>query len=192
MVSWFTACALVRIANEPLDRKKDSVTVSATYRMATPDDAPAILELIRELARYEHAEDEVEATPELLQASMFDDGAAEALLAVDEGGGVIGMALFFRNFSTWTGTAGMYLEDLVVTESARGGGVGRGLMARLARICKERGWKRLDWSCLDWNEPSLRFYQTLGAARMDEWIHHRVTGDALSALAALAGEGAAR
>lgn len=155
-----------------------------TYRMATPDDVDAILALIRELACYEHAEDEVQATPELLRTSLFCDGAAEALLAESDRDGVVGMALFFRNFSTWTGTGGMYLEDLVVTQAYRGSGVGRGLMEGLARICEERAWPRLDWACLDWNEPSLAFYQHIGATRMDEWVHHRLTGDALRALAA--------
>lgn len=163
-----------------------------TYRMATPDDADDILALIRELADYEHAADEVEATPDGLRASMFQDGAAEALLAVHERDGVVGMALFFRNFSTWTGTAGMYLEDLVVTESHRASGIGRALFERLARICVERGWPRLDWACLDWNEPSLGFYRSIGAARMDEWVHHRLAGGALVALAAGEGKGTSR
>lgn len=154
-----------------------------TYRMAEPDDAAAMLRLIRELAAYEHAEHEVEATVESLRASMFCEGAAEALLAVDGYGEVVGMALFFRNFSTWTGTAGMYLEDLVVTESCRAHGVGSGLMAGLARICIERGWPRLDWACLDWNEPSLGFYRSIGAQRMSEWVHHRLSGADLASLA---------
>lgn len=155
-----------------------------TYRMAGPDDAEAILELIRELAAYEHAEEEVKATPEALRKSMFRDGAAEAVLAEEAKRGVVGMGLFFRNFSTWTGEAGMYLEDLVVTRAARGCGVGRGIMEHLAAICVKRGWKRLDWSCLDWNDPSLAFYRAIGATRMDEWELHRLDGDALCSLAA--------
>ena len=163
-----------------------------TYRMATPDDVEAILALIRELAGYERAADEVAATPELLRASMFEERAAEALLAEHPTDGIVGMALFFRNFSTWTGTAGMYLEDLVVTQRYRAHGIGRALFEGLARICEERGWPRLDWACLDWNEPSLGFYRSIGAARMDEWVHHRLAGEALANLAKANGEGVAR
>ena len=141
-----------------------------SFRFATPADVPAVLDLIRQLAAYEHAADEVRATPEILTTWLFDKQAAEALLAVSEDGTIVGMAVFFQNFSTWTGMGGMYLEDLYV-----------------ARICRERGWQRLDWSCLDWNEPSLRFYQGIGADRMDEWVHHRLTGASLYALAAEAG-----
>ncbi len=158
-----------------------------SFRFATPADVPAVLDLIRQLAAYEHAADEVRATPEILTTWLFDKQAAEALLAVSEDGTIVGMAVFFQNFSTWTGTGGMYLEDLYVREDRRGAGVGRTLMAQLARICRERGWQRLDWSCLDWNEPSLRFYQGIGADRMDEWVHHRLTGASLYALAAEAG-----
>lgn len=146
-----------------------------SFRFATPADVPAVLDLIRQLAAYEHAADEVRATPEILTTWLFDKQAAEALLAVSEDGTIVGMAVFFQNFSTWTGMGGMYLEDLYVREDRRGAGVGRTLMAQLARICRERGWQRLDWSCLDWNEPSLRFYQGIGADRMDEWVHHRLT-----------------
>ena len=158
-----------------------------SFRFATPADVPAVLDLIRQLAAYEHAADEVRATPEILTTWLFDKQAAEALLTVSEDGTIVGMAVFFQNFSTWTGTGGMYLEDLYVREDRRGAGVGRTLVAQLARICRERGWQRLDWSCLDWNEPSLRFYQGIGADRMDEWVHHRLTGASLYALAAEAG-----
>lgn len=161
---------------------------SISYRMATEGDAESILALIRELAAYEHAEDAVEATPELLRDQMFSRGAAEALLACD-GDDVVGMALFFPCFSTWTGTANMYLEDLCVSKSHRGQGIGSELMARLARICVDRGWKRFDWECLDWNEPSLGFYCSIGAQPLDEWVRHRLDGAALRALAARAGAG---
>lgn len=154
------------------------------FRLATRDDIPGILEMIRRLAAYEHAEDEVRATPELLGEWMFEKHAAEAVVAVAPDAGIVGIAVFFQNFSTWTGSGGMYLEDLFIDEPYRGGGAGRALMAYLAGICKERGWVRLDWACLDWNEPSLAFYQRIGAARMDEWVHHRLTGAALDSLAA--------
>lgn len=155
-----------------------------TIRCAEEKDIPAILDLIKELARYEKAEDEVEATPELLHTCFFEDEAVEALLIDHEKAGVVGCAVFFRNFSTWTGRCGMYLEDLYIKEEYRRSGTGRALMAHLAAICEERGWARLDWSCLDWNTPSLGFYKSIGADPMTEWIHHRLAGEALSALAA--------
>ena len=157
------------------------------FRHATPDDIPGILEMIRRLAAYEKAEDEVRATPELLNEWMFEKRAAEAVVAVAPGAGIVGIAVFFQNFSTWTGSGGMYLEDLFIDEPYRGNGAGRALIAHLAGICKERGWVRLDWACLDWNEPSLGFYQSIGAARMDEWVHHRLAGAALDSLAAEVG-----
>lgn len=153
------------------------------FRFATPDDIPSILEMIRRLAAYEHAEHEVKATPEILRKWLFEKHAAETVVVEVPDAGMVGIAVFFQNFSTWTGSGGMYLEDLYIDEVYRGGGVGRALMAHLASICKQRGWVRLDWSCLDWNEPSLGFYQSIGAARMDEWVHHRLAGDALEALA---------
>lgn len=153
------------------------------FRFATKDDIPGILEMIRKLAAYEHAEDQVQATPEILAEWMFEKRAAETVIAQAADGRIAGIAVFFQNFSTWTGTGGMYLEDLYIDEPYRGGGAGRALMAHLAGICKERGWVRLDWSCLDWNEPSLGFYRHIGADRMDEWVHHRLTGEALDALA---------
>lgn len=153
------------------------------FRFATVDDIPGILEMIRRLAAYEHAEDEVKATPEILRTWMFEKRAAETVVVEPPDGGIVGIAVFFQNFSTWTGTGGMYLEDLYIDEPYRGAGAGRALMAHLAGVCKERGWVRLDWACLDWNEPSLAFYQRIGADRMDEWVHHRLTGDALDALA---------
>lgn len=157
---------------------------TAHFRFATKGDIPGILEMIRRLAAYEHAEDEVRATPELLDEWMFERRAAETVVMEAPDAGIVGIAVFFQNFSTWTGTGGMYLEDLYIDEPYRDNGAGRALMAHLAGICKKRGWVRLDWSCLDWNEPSLGFYQRIGAARMDEWVHHRLSGDALEALAA--------
>ncbi|MEG0322649.1 MAG: GNAT family N-acetyltransferase [Raoultibacter sp.] len=158
---------------------------SPSFRLADASDIPAILEKIRKLAVYEDAEDQVLATPELLHEWMFEKHAAETVVVeIPEKpeAGIVGIAVFFQNFSTWTGTAGMYLEDLFIDEEYRGGGTGRKLMAYLAALCSERGWLRLDWSCLDWNEPSLGFYKSIGAARMDEWVHHRLTGESLEAL----------
>ena len=156
---------------------------SISFRFAEKKDAAAIVELIKELAIYEKAEEEAVATPELLITCLFEDRAAEALLVDHAQDGVVGCAIFFRNFSTWTGRYGMYLEDLYIKCAYRGAGTGRALMANLAAICEERGWVRFDWSCLDWNTPSLGFYQSIGAKAMTEWVHHRLTGDALSTLA---------
>ena len=154
-----------------------------TFRFATEEDIPEILRLIQELALYEKAPEEAVATPEILKDSLFEKQAAEALLVVHETAGVVGCAIFFRNFSTWTGRCGMYLEDLYIMEEHRGSGVGRKVMARLAKECVLRGWVRFDWVCLDWNTPSLGFYQSIGADAMSEWIHHRLSGENLEALA---------
>ncbi|MEV4438922.1 GNAT family N-acetyltransferase [Streptomyces sp. NPDC049577] len=165
-------------------------------RAATPADVPAVLAMIRELAEYERALDEVRATPGQLHEALFGEGATvHALIAESDenageeesgGGEVVGFALWFRNFSTWTGTHGVYLEDLYVRPHARGGGHGRALLAELARICVERGYRRFEWSVLDWNAPSIAFYRSLGAEPMDEWTVQRMSGEALQRLAALA------
>lgn len=154
-------------------------------RSATPADVPEIHAMIRELAEYEKAPQEAKATEEQLRDALFaEHPAVFALIAEDDGGAVVGFALWFRNFSTWTGTHGVYLEDLYVRPAARGGGHGRALLAELARICTERGYRRLEWWVLDWNTPAIDFYTSLGAEAMDEWTVHRVTGDALTRLAA--------
>ena len=155
-----------------------------TVRAARPDDVPTILAMIRELAEYERAGHEVRATEEQLRQALF--GQSPALfghVAEDDAGQVAGFALWFLNFSTWLGCHGVYLEDLYVSPSARGRGHGRDLLIELARICVERGYGRLEWWVLDWNAPALGFYRSLGAVPMDEWTVHRVTGDALQALA---------
>ncbi|GAA0403603.1 GNAT family N-acetyltransferase [Streptomyces luteireticuli] len=158
-------------------------------RAATPADVPALRAMIRELAAYERAVEEARATEEQLREALF--GAHPAVFALiaesDENAGEpAGFALWFRNFSTWTGTHGIYLEDLYVRPGARGGGHGRALLAELARICVERGYQRFEWSVLDWNEPSIRFYKSLGAEAMDGWTGQRLSGESLHALAALA------
>lgn len=152
-------------------------------RFATPQDVPTILRFVRELADYEREADKVVATEALLHEALFSTPpAAEALIA-ERDGEAIGMALFFHNFSTWTGWRGLYLEDLYVTPEARGTGAGTALLKRLARIAKERGCQRFEWSVLTWNTPAIEFYRSLGAVSMEDWRVNRVTGDALDRLA---------
>lgn len=157
-------------------------------RAATPADLPVLHALIRELADYERALREARATEEQLHTALFGpDPVAHALIAADDGTGEpAGFALWFRNFSTWTGTAGLYLEDLYVRPQARGAGHGKALLAALAAICVERGWSRFEWSVLDWNEKALAVYRSIGALPRDGWTVQRLTGPALTALAAQA------
>ncbi|NUW42920.1 GNAT family N-acetyltransferase [Nonomuraea rhodomycinica] len=157
-------------------------------RRATPADVPAILALIHDLAEYEKAAHEVRASEEQLRAALFAaEPAVFAHVAEEEGPDgereVVGFALWFLSFSTWRGTHGVYLEDLYVRPDRRGGGHGRALLAELARICVERGYHRLEWSVLDWNEPAIGFYRALGAVPMDEWTVYRLTDEPLRALA---------
>lgn len=154
-----------------------------TLRMATVQDVDAILALITELAIYEEAEDAVAATPEILREWLFEKNAAEVLLAELPDGRIAGMGLFFQNYSTWTGKGGMYLEDFVVSADCRGRGIGTAILRELALICEDRGWIRFDWACLDWNTPSLEYYVNRGAVPMKEWVHFRLEGDALRAVA---------
>ena len=152
-------------------------------RAARPEDVPAIYRLIRELAHYEHSLEKVTGTEEELRRSLFGaDPAVYAHVAAGDDGAVVGFALWFLNYSTWTGTHGIYLEDLFVEPGTRGRGHGKALLAELARICVERGYARLEWAVLDWNTPSIEFYQALGARAMDEWDIYRLTGPALTAL----------
>lgn len=154
-------------------------------RPATEGDAPLILALIRELAGYEKLAHEVTADEATLRRNLFGEGhrGAEAVIA-EHGGEPAGFALFFHNFSTFLGRPGLYLEDLFVRPAFRGGGVGKALLAHLARVAKERGCGRLEWWVLDWNEPAIGFYRSIGAEAMDEWTVYRVTGEALDELAA--------
>ncbi|MBQ9273277.1 MAG: GNAT family N-acetyltransferase [Succinivibrio sp.] len=154
-----------------------------TFRAATENDCELILSFIRKLADYEHLSDEVVATPELLKEWIFDKGKAEVLFALYEGKEVA-IALFFNNFSTFLGRAGLYLEDLFVLKEYRGLGIGKALLSRLAALAVERGLGRLEWSCLDWNSPSIAFYRSLGARAMEEWTVYRLTGQTLKDLAA--------
>ena len=153
-----------------------------SIRFAAREDIPTILGFIRALAAYEKMEDQVIADETLLETWIFEKRKAEVLLAF-EGDTPIGFALFFHNFSTWLGRAGIYLEDLFVLPEYRGRGYGKLLLKRLARIAVQRGCGRLEWACLDWNEPSIAFYKSVGATALDEWTTYRVTGDALLALA---------
>lgn len=151
-------------------------------RYAERKDIPLILEFIRGLAEYEKLLDEVVATEELLEEWLFDKEKAEVIFGVVDGEEV-GFALFFHNFSTFLGRAGIYLEDLFVKPEFRGNGYGKGLLKELARIAVERGCGRLEWWCLDWNKPSIDFYLSLGAIPMDEWTTYRITGDTLKKMA---------
>ena len=155
---------------------------AVSFRFAQRSDVDLILRFIRELAAYEKMEQEVVATPELLETWIFDKQKAEVIFAVAEGKEV-GFALFFHNFSTFLGRAGIYLEDLYVMPEYRGRGYGKALLKKLASIAVERGCGRLEWWCLDWNEPSIGFYRSMGAVPMDEWTVYRVAGDALRNLA---------
>ena len=151
-------------------------------RFAEPSDVPQLLAFIHELAVYENLDHEVVATEELLQEWLFEKQKAEVLLAVVDGKPV-GSALFFHNFSTFLGRAGIYLEDLYVQPAYRGRGYGKALLKRLAQITVDRGCGRLEWACLDWNQPSIDFYRSLGAVPMDGWTTYRLTGDTLSKMA---------
>ena len=152
-------------------------------RSAARGDVAVILGFVRDLAAFEREPDAVEATEHMLAEALFGpQPAAEAVIAEIDGAPA-GFALFFHNFSTWTGRRGLYLEDLYVTPEARGLGVGGALLRHLGGIAVERGCVWLEWSVLDWNEDAIRFYRSLGAVAMDEWTVQRVTGDALRRLA---------
>ena len=157
-------------------------------RPANPDDVPRIAELIRELADYERSLDEVTATEDTLRAALFAPSPAVFAHVADVGGDVVGFALWFLNFSTWLGHHGIYLEDLYVTPAMRGRGIGKALLAELAAICVRRGYRRLEWWVLDWNEPAIGFYHSIGARPMSEWTVQRLTGAPLADLAQAAGQ----
>ncbi|MCA4131546.1 GNAT family N-acetyltransferase [Arthrobacter sp. M4] len=157
----------------------------SVIRPATVDDVPAILRMIHDLAIYEKEPDAVKNTPEKLRDVLFGESPrVYAHMAENELGEVQGFALWFLNYSTWEGVHGIYLEDLYVMPEARGEGHGKALLQHLAAIAVERGYARVEWSVLDWNEPSIAFYRNLGAAPMAEWSTFRLTGEALSAFGA--------
>ena len=153
-----------------------------TFRAATREDVPLILRFIHELARYEQLEHEVVATPEVLEEWLFDKQKAEVIFAVSDGREV-GFALYFHNFSTFLGRAGLYLEDLYVEPAYRGRGIGKALLRALVRIAVARGCGRLEWWCLDWNQASIDFYRSMGAEAMSDWTVYRITGETLAELA---------
>ena len=155
-----------------------------SIRAATADDAALVAQFIRELAEYERLPDAAVATAEDLRAQLFGAQPAAEVLLAEADGEPAGFALFFHNFSTFLGKRGLYLEDLFVRPQFRGLGVGRHLMASLARIAMQRDCGRFEWSVLDWNAPAIGFYCALGAAGMDEWTVQRLEGDALRSLAA--------
>lgn len=152
-------------------------------RPATEDDVPLILQFIRELAAYERLSREVVATEEMLRESLFGERRVAEVLLSYSGDESAGFALFFHNFSTFLGRPGIYLEDLYVRPEFRGAGIGKALLTRLAELAEERGCGRLEWSVLDWNEPAIGFYGSIGAEAMDDWTVYRVSGDALKRLA---------
>ena len=150
-------------------------------RPALPGDAADILDLIRELAIYEREPDAVKNTESSLVSHLFGPDPQVYALVVEHEGTVLGFALWFLTYSTWEGTHGIYLEDLYVRPEARGGGYGKALLSELARIAVERGYARVEWSVLDWNEPSINFYKSLGAVPMDGWHVFRLDGAELGA-----------
>ena len=152
-----------------------------SFRFAVRADTPKILAFIRALAEYEQMADQVVASEELLERQLFDQNAAEVLFALEDGLEV-GFALFFHNFSTFLGRAGLYLEDLYVLPEHRGKGYGKALLRQLARIALHRGCGRMEWWCLDWNRPSIDFYLSLGAEPMSDWTVYRLSGETLAAL----------
>ena len=153
------------------------------FRRAEEKDAALILRFIWELAAYEKLVGQVVATEELLREWIFEKGKAEVLFPV-ENGVEVGFALFFHNFSTFLGRAGLYLEDLYIRPEHRGKGYGKATLQKLAQVAVERGCGRLEWSCLDWNQPSIDFYLSLGAEPMEEWTVYRLSGEKLSRMAA--------
>jgi GNAT superfamily N-acetyltransferase len=161
---------------------------SYAIRPVRPEDVPAVVRMVHDLAEFERAPHECHLTEPQLDAALFGEGAgpSPALfghVGVDPAGEPHGFALWFLNFSTWEGVHGIYLEDLYVSPAARGSGLGRDLVATLARICVDRGYARLNWSMLDWN-PARDFYAAIGAETVDEWVPYRLIGPALAALAA--------
>ncbi|KVM78897.1 GCN5 family acetyltransferase [Burkholderia stagnalis] len=152
-------------------------------RSASVADAPQILRFITELAIYEKAEDQVVATVESIERSLFGDASPARALICEVDGEPAGFAVYFLSYSTWLGRQGLYLEDLYVSPRFRGAGAGLRLLRALARIAVDTGCGRFEWSVLDWNEPAIRFYESVGAAPQSEWVRYRLAGDALRAFA---------
>jgi GNAT superfamily N-acetyltransferase len=159
------------------------MSIRLELRAATPSDCALILSFIRELAEYEKLAHEVVATEAGLREQLFGGTPRAEVVIAEIDAEPVGFALFFHNFSTFTGRAGLYLEDLYVRPVARGAGVGRRLMQHLARLAVDRNCARFEWAVLDWNEPAIRFYRAIGAVGMDSWRVQRLAGDALAKLA---------
>jgi GNAT superfamily N-acetyltransferase len=157
-------------------------------RPAQPGDVDDLVALIHDLAEFERSPGSVEIDTTQLSEALFCDSPTVFAHVAEEDDRVVGMAIWFRNFSTWTGRNGIYLEDLYIRPGARGHGVGRALLAELATIARREGYARLDWSVLDWNSSAIRFYQSVGAVPMDEWTGYRLSGAALTALGSANGE----
>ena len=155
-------------------------------RSATEQDLPVILDLIKQLADYERLSDKVIATEQRLRDTLFGERPAAEVLLASSGGEIAGFAVFFTNYSTFLAKPGLYLEDLFVKPHARGKGIGKALLARLAKIAIERKCGRVEWSVLNWNEPSIRFYEALGAVALSNWTTYRLTGESLAQLAGMA------
>jgi GNAT superfamily N-acetyltransferase len=158
-------------------------TENFAIRPATAADVPTILELIRALATYERAPNDVSATEDGLSKVLFAEKPAAEVLLAFENETAVGFAVFFHNFSTWLGRPGLYLEDLFVRPEDRGKGYGRALLIHLAKVARDRGCGRMEWAVLDWNEPAIQFYRKLGAKSMDEWTVFRLTRDGIAKLA---------
>jgi GNAT superfamily N-acetyltransferase len=156
---------------------------SATLRTARPGDGAGILACIQALAEYEREPDAVENTVDALTSTLFGEDPKAFAHVVERDGAIVGIALWFLTYSTWTGRHGVWLEDLYVDDAQRGRGYGTALISSLAQVCVERGYSRLEWTVLDWNAPAVAFYRALSAVPMDEWTTERLTGDALAALA---------
>ena len=155
-----------------------------TIRPATPADIPTLLRFIRDLAIYENAEDQAQATPSHLQRTLFDAGASAHALVCERDSTAIGFAVYFFNYSTWQGRNGLYLEDLYVDPAARGSGAGKALLQHLAQLAVAKGCGRMEWAVLNWNTPAMEFYESFGARPKDDWISYRLTGQALLDFAA--------
>ncbi|WP_417214225.1 GNAT family N-acetyltransferase [Alcanivorax sp.] len=157
--------------------------MTVVLRDARRGDVTDLLRLIRDLARYEKAEDQVKADAQQLAATLFGEGATAHAMVAEQDGLIVGLVIYFFNYSTWQGRNGLYLEDLFVEPEQRGAGIGKALLARLAALAVERDCGRFEWSVLDWNTPAIDFYEGLGARPQSEWVRYRLEGDALKALA---------
>ena len=162
-----------------MNPRKDETAV----RAARESDVERIHQLIVDLATYERAPEQVRSTPDQLRDALFGPQPAAFALVAENAGNVVGFALYFRNFSTWEGVHGIYLEDLYVAPEHRGGGLGKALLVALAEIAVQRGYARLEWAVLNWNQPSIEFYRALGAVPMEEWTVYRLSGPALDRVA---------